>query len=183
MKPTEVLVEEHNAIKKILRIVEEVNRRLEAGEKVDTRDLIAIVDFIQGFADACHHRKEEGVLFPAMEAAGIPLKGGPIGVMLQEHEQGRAYVKAMKEAAAHINSSKYVEQFVENARGYVGLLQQHIMKEDNVLYPMAERRISSEEMDEIMEEFERVEQEETGVGVHERYHKMLHELAEKYLDE
>ena len=55
------------------------------------------------------------------------------------------------------------------------------MKEDNVLYPMAEKRISEEEMDELMEEFERVEQEETGEGVHERYHQLLHELAEKYL--
>ena len=117
MKPTEVLVDEHNAIIEMLGVVEEVNRRLETGEKVESSDLLDIVDFIQGFADACHHNKEEGILFPAMEAAGIPMRGGPIGVMLQEHEQGRAYARAMKEAAANIENTQSGEQFVKNARG------------------------------------------------------------------
>lgn len=183
MEPTQVLVDEHKAIKEMLKVVEAVNNKLESGEKVEPSDLEAIVDFIQGFADACHHRKEEGALFPAMEDAGIQRQGGPIGVMLQEHEQGRGYARAMKEAIKHIDEPSYVEKFVENAKEYIGLLEQHIVKEDDILYPMAERYISGEEMSRLETEFDRVEREETGEGLHEKYHQLLHELVEKYLME
>lgn len=72
MRPTEELVTEHNAIKRMLDILERVSRRLEIGETVDAEHLERIVDFIRGFADRCHHGKEEDLLFPEMEEAGIP---------------------------------------------------------------------------------------------------------------
>jgi hemerythrin-like domain-containing protein len=58
------------------------------------------LDFIRHFADECHHFKEEQVLFPAMEEHGIPKEGGPIGMMLIEHEEGRGYVRDMAAAIA-----------------------------------------------------------------------------------
>jgi hemerythrin-like domain-containing protein len=61
------------------------------------------------------------------------------------------------------------KQVVENALGYVALLRQHIMKEDNILFPMADRVIPVAEHAKVAEDFERVEHEETGEGVHEKY--------------
>jgi hypothetical protein len=55
--------------------------------------------FFRNFADRCHHSKEEDELFPKMVEHGIPKEGGPIGVMLMEHDQGRAFVRGMSEAA------------------------------------------------------------------------------------
>ena len=73
----------------MLKILDKVCARLESKEKVDPEHLEPIVEFFRVFADKCHHGKEEDLLFPEMEKAGVPKEMGPIGVMLAEHQQGR----------------------------------------------------------------------------------------------
>ncbi len=182
MKPTEELVQEHNGIKRMLRVLGVISARLEAGERVDPSDLDQIIEFIQVFADKCHHGKEEDLLFKAMERAGIPGEGGPIGVMLAEHKIGRGYVKGMSEAAAAYRAGQPGAgvAFAENARNYVALLSQHIAKEDGVLYVMADRALSPHIQAELLEGFERIEEERVGHGKHEEFHRLLDRLDETY---
>ncbi len=66
MRPTEELKREHEAIKLMLRILEKVSEKLESGEDVNTDHLDKILEFIQVFADKCHHGKEEDFLFKEM---------------------------------------------------------------------------------------------------------------------
>ena len=99
MSATDVLKDEHRGVERMLAIVEAAGKRLEAGGDVPADLYLNAVDFFRGFTDGCHHAKEEEKLFPALEQRGVPREGGPIGVMLAEHEQGRAYVRAMAEAA------------------------------------------------------------------------------------
>lgn len=80
-KPTEYLTEEHEAIKKMLKIVDKVSLKLESGEEVSPDHLEKIVYFIRGFADKCHYAKEEDLLFPAMIDSGVPEEGGPINLL------------------------------------------------------------------------------------------------------
>jgi len=183
MKATEELKEEHKAIKIALSILSNVSQRLESKEKVDQEDLDSILDFIKTFADKCHHGKEEDLLFVAMENAGIPRDKGPIGVMLREHEMGRSYVRNMSEAVEKYKAGEtsYSPQFVENAKKYTELLTQHIDKENNILYPMADMQLSEEKQRELIEKFEELEQERIGTGKHEELHELLHRLKDKYL--
>ena len=94
MKPTEELKIEHQAIKRMLKVMAGACGRLDRGAAVDAGHLESIVDFIQIFADQCHHGKEEDLLFPAMDEAGFSGEQGPIAVMLAEHAQGRAPERA-----------------------------------------------------------------------------------------
>jgi hemerythrin-like domain-containing protein len=183
MKPTALLTEEHKAIKRMLRVAEGVSERLERGELLPPEHLVEITDFIRGFADKCHHAKEEGLLFPAMEKSGIPREGGPIGVMFHEHKLGRDFVRGMREAAEKYGSgdTKAASGFAENARGYADLLRQHIDKEDHILYRMADARLSPDAQQELEQGFEKVEEEEVGSGEHERYHRILEALEGIYL--
>ena len=82
MEATKILIDEHRVIERVLAVLEKAADRLEVDQGVQADYFLNAAEFIKGFADGCHHRKEEGVLFPAMEAAGIPRQGGPIGVML-----------------------------------------------------------------------------------------------------
>lgn len=82
MKPTEQLKEEHKAIKLMLKVLEAMCRRLENKENIPKEHFEKVLEFIKVFADKCHHGKEEDLLFPAMEKAGIPREGGPLNVML-----------------------------------------------------------------------------------------------------
>jgi hemerythrin-like domain-containing protein len=183
MTPTEQLKEEHKAILLMLEILESVCQRLESEKKVNPEHLEKIIEFIRVFADKCHHGKEEDLLFSAMEEVGVPKEGGPIGVMLMEHNMGRDYVKGMSQGTTKYKSGdmKASSEIVENARNYIALLSQHIRKEDYVLYPMADMRLSQEKQEELLEKFEKVELERIGKGKHEEFHKLLKELKETYL--
>ena len=171
MKATDILMQEHEVIVRVLATLEAAADRLERGEAVRPGFFLDAADFIKGFADGCHHRKEEGVLFKAMAAHGMPERNGPIGVMLAEHEQGRALTRAMRAAAERLGQGDQTAraELVRAARGYAGLLRQHIAKENGVLFPMANQVIPPGEHARVVDDFEHVEHEETGEGVHEKY--------------
>jgi len=178
MKATEVLSTEHRAIERMLAVLEAAAGRLESGERVRPGLLRDAVDFVRNFADRCHHGKEEANLFPRLEARGLPSQEGPLAVMLHEHDQGRAYVGGMADAldAYEAGDQAAARTIAENARGYAGLLREHIMKEDSVLFPMADRLLSADDQRELEQRFEQVETEIMGPGVHERYHQLLDDL-------
>lgn len=183
MRPTEILKEEHKEIKRMLRILGKVSEKLKSGEIVEKDVLEQILQFIKVFADKCHHGKEEDLLFPAMEGAGIPREGGPIGVMLYEHNVGRNAVKGMTEGIEEFyrGNEDARKKIVENASTYIELLDSHIYKEDNILYPMAEMHLSEEEQRELTEKFEEVEKNIIGEGTHSKFIELLENL-EKYFN-
>jgi hemerythrin-like domain-containing protein len=98
--------------------------------------------------------------------------------MLFEHDEGRAFVGAIAGAidAYEADGRSAALTIAENARGYVDLLRGHIMKEDNVLFPMADRVLSPADQTELERRFEQIETERMGPGVHERYHQLLDDL-------
>jgi hemerythrin-like domain-containing protein len=184
MKATEQLKAEHQGIMLMMKILEKICSELEAGSQANADHLAKIVDFFEIFVDKCHHGKEEGLLFPELESAGIPKEGGPIGVMLAEHDHGRAYVRGLKDAVARYESGDKAAaaEVVSFARKYMELLSQHINKEDNVLFAMADSTLSEDRQDKLYEAFERLEVEKIGLGRHEEFHELLDRLAKEYLN-
>lgn len=182
MTPTEELKKEHEAIRTMLGILEGVSAALDSGGEVNSAHLEQMVEFIKVFADKCHHGKEEDLLFPAMEAAGFPRQGGPTGVMLQEHDEGRGYVRELSEAVAQYKRGNLAasNRIIQNARKYIALLDQHIEKENEILFPMADMHLSEEKQRELSAGFEKIETERVGAGKHEEFHQMLHNLKGIY---
>lgn len=137
-----------------------------------------MVDFFQNFTDLCHHAKEEKHLFPSVQQHGLPVGSGPVAAMLAEHEEGRKLVRAINGALADAKSgtTKAVDAIRDNLAAYIVLLRQHIQKEDNVLFPMADKLIPIDEQHRLSEEFARIEAEEMGEGTHEKYHQLAHDL-------
>jgi len=183
MTPTELLKQEHRSIEEMLKVMEAVCKKLESGEQVSLDDLNNIVEFIKVFADTCHHGKEEDLLFTAMIDAGIPKEGGPVAVMLMEHDMGRNFVKGLSQAIEDYGkgNTESSAQIIENARNYATLLSNHIFKEDNILYPMADMHLSDEKQNELLKEFDVVQNEKIGADKHTELLNTLNELKEKYL--
>ena len=179
MLPTDILKQEHQLILTVLDAAEREARAIAGGAAVDPDRLASFVDFIRNFADHCHHAKEEDLLFVRMGEKGFPLQGGPVAVMLHEHEVGRAHIAAVADniaaAAAGVATARAV--VVERLAGYAALLRQHISKEDNILYPMADQIFSEADQAALAADFERVERDEIGDGVHQRYAALARELA------
>jgi hemerythrin-like domain-containing protein len=183
MKATQQLRDEHEGVKIMLSILEQVCQQWEATENLNREHFGGILRFLKVFVDQCHHGKEEELLFPALVAAGVP-EDGPIAVMLHEHQMGRNYVKAMSTAfckymASGVSSSKDV---LQNAHSYISLLRDHIEKENNVLFVMADSLLSEQSQDELFEGFEKIEEDRIGVGKHEEFHGLLKKLSGIYLD-
>lgn len=179
MTPTDILKHEHQIILMVLDAAEQEVRQIQDTGKVRAEKVDKMLDFFRNFADRCHHAKEEDLLFVKMQERGIPAAGGPIAVMLYEHNEGRQRVKAVAEALPNAASGEAsaIAAVASNLSAYVQLLRAHIGKEDNILYPMADRVFTPEDQQALAEEFDRVEAEEMGAGVHERYHQLAHELA------
>ncbi len=181
MRYTEDLMTEHRAIERLLVVLESMSARLERGERIPPANMSDVVEFIAVFADKCHHGKEEGLLFPAMEAAGVPREGGPIGQMLEEHATGRAFVAEMRHASeTYAGDPAAGAEFASGARGYAELLRAHIAKEDSVLYPMADKFLPVAVKMDLAEQFDGVERDVIGEGRHEAFHAMLERMESDY---
>lgn len=182
MRPIQELVQEHNAIERMLGVLESACSRLERVETVETEDLGNIVEFFKLFADGCHHTKEEELLFPAMERMGVGRDRGPIGVMLSEHELGRKHIREMSNAIREMTHGDPEARlrFARNGLAYIGLLSAHIQKENHILFPMADRVLSEETQQQLARDFQRIETERVGDGKHLEFHQLLDRLESRY---
>jgi hemerythrin-like domain-containing protein len=182
MDAIETLMNEHRLIESVLDALVAFADEIRRKAATEKEELGRFVEFIRGFADSCHHGKEEGVLFEAMVQHGFPRHGGPIAVMLQEHEEGRAFVGILKQHAEQAApwGDGDRQAIAEAAFGYSDLLRHHIQKEDGVLYPMAEEHLPPEALERVSEDCERFEAEKTGSGEHERFHALAESLVARY---
>lgn len=137
--PTGVLREEHQLILRVLDVLQKIVENGERGDW-DLGAMTECVAFFRLFADACHHGKEEDLLFPGLQERGMSREEGPIAVMLFEHRQGRELVAQMAKAVedAEHDGDEPFARFDTAARAYIQLLRGHIFKEDNVLFNMAD---------------------------------------------
>ena len=151
MLATEDLMKEHQLILKYIDLMERY-------AEFDLKDLIApilfekanfFIQFIHEFADHFHHTKEEDILFRYLEIPGVLTHCNPVPQMLFEHNKAREFVRNMENAI----QAKKINELTANAGQYARLLKEHIYKEDNILYPMAERGLSDEAKSSLLKEY------------------------------
>lgn len=167
---TQRLKDEHRLILRMLALLERNARRTEEGTFKNYQFYLDGVDFIRNYADRFHHAKEEDILFEALVTNGMPRANSPVAAMLMEHDLGRAFVKGMEEAATRALNGEagQEEAIVANARGYLELLRDHIAKEDDILYPLAERVLPEEMRENILAGY-RTAEEKSKAGFEAQY--------------
>jgi hemerythrin-like domain-containing protein len=153
--PTGLLREEHQLILRVLDVLQLLLEKGDAGEW-DIDAWRECVEFFRLFADACHHGKEEDLLFPELVSRGMPREGGPIAVMLFEHKQGRGFVARMAKALEDAGDGEVepLSRLEHAARAYLQLLRAHIAKEDNVLFNMADQMVDGPSCDRLCSEYD-----------------------------
>jgi len=166
MKLVDTLMNEHRLIEKVLDALERFVGGID-GTQEDKAELLRFVEFIQKFADRFHHGKEEDILFDEMARAGFPRDSGPLAVMYHEHEQGRAHVRELERLGEQVGPWRSTdrEALTKAAVGFITLLRQHIRKEDEVLYPMAESRLPAEAVESVARRVEAFEANESEEGL------------------
>ena len=141
--PTASLRRDHDLIEKVVRAMEAAASLLRRGADVPPPVLGQVVDFTKNFTDVCHHGKEEDALFPALERAGMPSRMGPVAVMLAEHEKSREIAGRMAEAAESYGRDGSGREALASAmEEYASHITEHIWKENNRLFMMADARLA-----------------------------------------
>lgn len=182
MTATKALRLEHEKILSVIACLRAACTAARSENRFDMDTFRQGVDFIRGYADAWHHAKEEVHLFPALAMAGMPSEGGPVGVMLQEHEVGRMHVKAISDSldavAAGDDSARGTA--VENALAYAALLEAHIAKEDGILFEMADRMLPEDEHRRLEEVYESAIPDGANADTGAEYERLAASLCEKW---
>jgi hemerythrin-like domain-containing protein len=177
MSVTNTLKSEHQFILQYIDLMEKYARYdAAASSDASTSLLLAksadFIEFIHDFADTFHHAKEEDVLFKYLASPGILNECNPLPVMLREHAQARELLKQMQYAASLNN----VADLISCAQGYASILKQHIFKEDNILYAMAERNIDEQEKLKLLTEYKNIEEIQDGHGKTVKFQNQLSKL-------
>jgi hemerythrin-like domain-containing protein len=156
---TQLMVTEHKLILRMVALLEKNTELLEKGRFRDWNFFLDGVDFIRNYADRFHHAKEEDVLFKALVDNGMPEQNSPVAAMLMAHDQGRDHVCALEDAARRALDGETGQAaiIIEHARGYIGMIRDHIDKEDTILYPLAERVLPQELRPAMVDAYTRAE--------------------------
>nr|WP_142248093.1 hemerythrin domain-containing protein [Alkalihalobacterium alkalinitrilicum] len=150
----EQLKKEHIPLTKQMEDFYELTQSIEGDEAVATREsLQQLYQQVKVFVSQLepHSEREEGILFP-MLAAHIGQNMGPIAVMEYEHDQAKTYLrKFLSETEelglkVELNDIRTLANYA--AQAYL-ILSEHFMKEENVLFPLAEQFLSPEEKQEL----------------------------------
>ncbi len=172
---TQNLENDHDHILRLIDVMESMTKT----DKPDPAHLEMALDLVRNFADAMHHAKEENFLFPKMVEKGFSFDQGPVAVMMKDHTEGRNYIKEAAE-----NVVRYKEGDVnallsvyEKMQAYIDLLRGHIMKENNILFRMADRVFSEKEQAGLLGIFTELE----ASNQKEEYLMKIEELAKIYL--
>lgn len=136
-----------------------------------------MLDYFSVYVDQCHNLKEERHLFPLVERLGIPRDGGPLGVMLQEHEQSRTLLARWKPLAeSYARGDRTTLLPLRDVFGeYAALLKQHFWKENDILYPMALRVVRQADAAKVVSGIEQVEAA-LGADTRARYYGIADEI-------
>jgi len=179
--PTEMLRSEHVAIEGLLTVLDAMAKRLAANEPVPREDLLDAMTVIVEFTDRCHQVKEEDLVFPALSSAS-PMAGADMARRLtNEHRALRRLAASMRDLLPRASSTKTARaQFGKDLRTYTRLLREHIRIEDETLLPEFDRTVGAAERTRIAREFDRLEREDVGWGLHEAYAAIIDRLAETY---
>lgn len=180
MTPAQILVEEHIEILKGLALIEKAILTIKKNNNVDKEFWAEMIDFLRGFADKCHHAKEEKYFLPALKEKGSDKYRAYIDVVFAEHELGRRYIKEAETAIAkyYSDDTNYFSVIEENFTDYIVMLRAHIQKE-NRYFVKAEKDYLQDDIETLKRDFEKTEKEEIGEGVHDKYLSILRKNQER----
>lgn len=182
MSATSVLRREHDHILSMIACLRAACEAAKTSGSLDEETFRAGIDFIRGYADAWHHAKEEDHLFPALIDDGMPGDGGPIAVMLHEHDLGRTYTRhiASQLDDAINGDEKARATVIRTTLAYADLLTAHIGKENGILFNMADQMLTPETQAILERNYESAipAGAETNTGA--RYEEMVATLCRKW---
>ncbi len=173
---SDMLVEDHETTEKVFDAVAKAC----ASPMGPTRTFIAdVVTYLTEYVGGCHNQKEERHLFPLLEQRGVPRHGGPLAVMLAEHDQSERLLATLAEAGRAFagGDPDALAAFRAAFDQYATLVKDHYWKENDILFNMARRVLSDTDTQAVVAGIGETEAA-LGPDTHDRYYAMAHRIME-----
>lgn len=130
--PLDTLADEHATILGVLAEMERHAHRLPESAP-NARFWRRALHFHAEFNDKLHHAREEALLFPALEAGGLSPGTGPTAMLRAEHERCRFWRSRIEQALTADDRARLQAATF----GFLEFERQHILKENQILFPLA----------------------------------------------
>lgn len=184
MYGVEILVEEHENIKRMAAVMRAASLSVMNGAELVADDFADMVDFVRNYADKHHHMKEEAILFDYMkkdlgQVAHKLINNG----MLVEHDLGRLTMQELSQAIESYRKDKNDDaklDIIVNATSYTYLIKRHIDKENAVVFTFGENNLPEESKTIVDAKTKEMEDAAHSDGVQAKYLSLLKKLEEKY---
>lgn len=181
MTPTENLINEHIVINELLTIMSKIVERIKSKSVFYTNDIEEIIDFLKNFIEKSHQQKEE-LLYPVLIKATIPIEKEAISLMYYEHILTHNYLKDIINSIVNckMGYSFSSEMLAESMGNYVILERNHIKKEVNIFFPIANELITADQQKQVLKKFVEIEELIEEHDFQNHYYKLLADLKTKY---
>jgi len=166
---------EHRLIERVIQVMKSQVERMETEKKVDVVLLEGLIDFIQGYADRCHHGKEENILFRDINKKALsPELKKIMEELIEEHKLGRKATAALEDALQRLRNddSGALSLTTAGLKFLVEFYPRHIEKEDKHFFLPIMGYFSKEEKDAMLKEGYELDSK----LLHEEYEKRVREL-------
>ncbi len=180
--PIGILTGEHRIIEDVLGALENFIEHLGSPGAQERSDVAAFARFFHEFVDRCHHGKEENYLFVRMSAYGFSRENGPVSAMLSEKDEGRDHLLALAAIGAGEGplSGREQSDVRGHGLGYILRIRPHVMREEDILFPMVVHALPRFVLDELGRDFETFDRSTLPPGFHEELRRLSTSLVARY---
>lgn len=182
MTPTENLTKEHKKINELLDIMSKIALKIKSNDVFYPNDVEEIVDYLIIIIDNNHHGKEDGVFYPELISSGIPKETAPLSIINYEHTTAKRYLKDISSCVVNckIGNDFSGELLADSLTNYVTVTKNHIQREEEIVFPIANEVLSVEKQNEILQRFDEIEQRNISNSFNDHFNKLLNKLKIKY---
>ena len=182
MTPTENLIKEHKEINELLEIMSKIAAKIKSKDVFYPTDVEEIIDYLIIIIDKSHHGKEDEVFYPELISTGISKEAEPLSLINYEHTLAKRYLKEISSCVVNckIGNDFSGELLADSLTNYVVVIQNHIKREEEFVFPIANEVLSTEKQNEILQRFEHIDQQNITHSFLDRFNKLVNKLKSKY---
>ncbi len=175
------LLAEHGRISKVLSVLERQMAIFEDGGAPDFDLIRCTLEYSLDYPNLCHHPKEDLVYGRLRDR--FPAAAEAIGDLLEDHARLAALTRRFAETVDAVLKGDELPraQVMGMAREFVQAYRRHIRIEEDRVFPMAERRLTAEDWDEVDAAAADPDDPLFGAEVAEQYRALFDEIL--YLDQ
>jgi hemerythrin-like domain-containing protein len=141
MEFSQLLIQEHDYIRRALNILGRVTDQIQETGSADVHNVNALLLFLQYYSERCHHIKEESIVFPAIRRVLNDQQSDytlDLKALTAEHRE-QCDLTAKMQIALFSGDPAY---FVRQAEQLTQMMSEHLLKEERMVFPVIEELLS-----------------------------------------